>query len=112
MFVYTGATSHTTQQAVYQQCLDAKIIDRALFFKLTQASDKRNSCLHSYVHSNADYDSAAHLVFDVDDRLDAVKKAIDKLENQQVAKEVGMARSGSEAPKELKDFLLGKGKPN
>lgn len=102
---------------IYQRCRDAKVIDQALFFKLTQAYKKANQCIHSYVLTDVTYDYASRLVFEVDELMDSVKSAIGRIEKQQVKKGVGMTKLGPKlGPKATEEFLKafasGKEKPH
>jgi len=102
---------------IYQRCRDAKIIDQALFIKLSQAYKKVNQCIHGYVLTDVNYDDASRLVFKIDELMDSVKSAIGRLEKQQVKKGVGMTKLGPKlGPKATEEFLKafagGKEKPH
>jgi len=99
------------ERAIYNRCLQARVVDQSLFDELSAAYNKRNKCIHRYLLSDIDYDYATELVFELDGILDRVRAVVKQLERQQIELGVGMTVIGSPLAKEfLKDFAAKKEK--
>jgi uncharacterized protein YutE (UPF0331/DUF86 family) len=98
-----GTDRHISERTIFNRCRDEDIISEELHARISNAYDRRNRCVHRYLISDINYSYATQLVFDYANLIDEVKEAVNKLEQEQIRRKVGITET-AEIPF-TKDFI-------
>ena len=85
-----------SERTIFNRCLEKQIITKKLFERISKAYDSRNRCIHRYLISDINYRYVTNLVFEYAKLIDKIRDSVFALEEEQIAKKVGMTKDSDD----------------
>ena len=91
-----------SERKIYKRALISGVIDQSIFDKLETLYKQRNKVVHRYIISEITTKKVILIAQEYDELINLIKKRLDELEIRQIKEGIGMTKSSSEVPIEIR----------